>query len=118
MYLAFRNNYGRTVSVAVMKRDQDGCGQYGGWATKGWWVLAPGEKKSAIYTTNRYAYFYALATDGTWWGDPNGPTMYVNPYDRFESCYKIGTSTWDVVSTRRADLGTNLSSTHTVNLNP
>lgn len=116
MWLAFKNNYNRTVSVAVMQRDTDACGGYGGWATHGWWVLNPGELKTAIWTANRYAFFYAKATDGRWWGDANGPSMYVDPYRRFDSCINIGTSTWDVVGTARADLGTLLPNRHTVNL--
>lgn len=117
MWLAFRNVYRRPFSVAVMQRDTDACGgEYGGWATHGWWGLNPGESKTVIWTRNRYAYFYARATDGRWWGDENGPRMYVNFYDRFDSCIRIASSSWDVVSTARADLGTLLINTHTVSL--
>ena len=37
---------------------------------------------------------------------------------RFDSCVSIGTNTWDLVNAARADLGTNMQNTHTVNLNP
>ena len=61
-WLAFKNNYSKLVSVAVMQRDDDACGgEYGGWATHGWWNLNPGETKTVIYTSNRYVYFYAHA---------------------------------------------------------
>jgi len=117
MWLEFRNNYSRTISVAVMQRDADACGgEGGGWATHGWWVLGAGETKTAIWTANRYVYFYAKATDGRWWGNPSGPRMYVNPYRKFDSCVNIGVSTWDVVNTASADLGTYLPNRHTVNL--
>lgn len=116
MWLAFRNSYGRTLSVAVMQHDLGGCGGHGDWGTHGWWVLAPGEEKAAVWTANRYAFFFARATDGRWWGDSNGPRMYVNPFSRFDSCVGIGVSTWDLVSTARTDLGTFLPNRHTVNL--
>ena len=44
--------------------------------------------------------------------------MYVNPHAKFDSCVSIGTNTWDLVNAARADLGTNMQNTHTVNLNP
>lgn len=116
-WFEFRNNYNRVVSVAVMKRDQDACGAYGGWSTHGWWNLNPGEKKTVMYSSNRYLFYFAQANNGVWWGDVNGPRMYVNPYDRFSSCYGIGTSTWNVVTTARADGGSFLGNRHTVNLN-
>jgi uncharacterized protein involved in tolerance to divalent cations len=49
-YLAFQNNSGRQVSATVMQEDLDACGQYGNWATHGWWNGNPGEEKTAIYT--------------------------------------------------------------------
>jgi hypothetical protein len=118
-WLAFHNNYGLTVSVAVMQVDQDACGgEGGGWATHGWWNLNPGESKTAIWTKYDAAYYYARATNGAWWGDPNGPGVYVNPYERFDSCIQIGTSTWDIVRMIRVGVGSVLFNTHTVNLNP
>ncbi len=108
----------RTLSVAVMQLDSAACGSFGGWATHGWWNLNPGEAKTVISTTNRYAFFYARAVDGRWWGDATGPRMYVNPHAKFDSCVSIGTNTWDLVNAARADLGTNMQNTHTVNLNP
>src|SRR5216117_2920566 len=55
--VSFRNSYGKTVSVAIL-RDSEICG---GWAKKGWYELAPGEVKKVFSTTARYAYYYAEA---------------------------------------------------------
>jgi uncharacterized membrane protein len=120
MWLAFKNNYSHIVSVAIMDYDTGACGGEGqDWATHGWWNLNPGESKTVVWTTNQYAFFYAESQDGASWGDPNGPRMYVIQ-QRFDSCYGIGTSTWDVVGTARADVGWPPAApfTHTVNLNP
>jgi uncharacterized membrane protein len=117
-WLRFQNNYSLEVSVAVMQVDTDACGGYGGWATHGWWNLNPGQSTTAIWTQYDAAYFYAKAGNGASWGDPNGPSVYVDPYNRFDSCLQIGTSTWDVVGMSRVDLGSFLFNTHTVNLNP
>src|SRR3954463_7341296 len=62
----FRNRHGTTGYVAFMRYDPDGCGGDGNWQTKGWLKLAPGETKG-FSTSNRYAYYYAKATDGTKW---------------------------------------------------
>jgi uncharacterized membrane protein len=121
MWLAFHNNYSQPVSVAIMDYDTGACGGEGGnWATHGWWNLNPGETKTVIWTTNQYAFYYAEASNGTWWGDSNGPRIYVHPA-RFDSCYNIGaTGDWRVVGTARADVGWPPARpfTHTVNLNP
>ncbi|SLE58782.1 Uncharacterised protein [Mycobacteroides abscessus subsp. abscessus] len=62
-WLAFHNNYSLPVSVAVMQVDSDACGgEYGGWATHGWWNLNPGESKTAIWTKYDAAYYYAKAS--------------------------------------------------------
>ncbi|GGN83399.1 DUF1036 domain-containing protein [Nocardia rhizosphaerihabitans] len=117
-WLAFHNDYGLVVSVAVMQVDPGACGGYGGWATHGWWNLNPGETKTAIWTKYDAAYYYAKASNGAWWGDSTGPRVYVNPYAAFHSCVLIGTSTWDVVNMKRVGVGSNLHNTHTVNLIP
>jgi hypothetical protein len=116
-WFAFKNNHSKPVSVAVMKEDKDACGSDGGWMAHGWWNLNPGETQTVIYSENRYLYFYAHAGDGTWWGDPNGPEVFVNPYAKFDQCYLIGTSTWDEVRMARADGGSFLGNHHTQNLN-
>ena len=118
-WFAFKNNYSKLISVAIMQKDTDACGgEYGGWATHGWWNINPGDTKTVAYSSNRYLYFYAHAGDGTWWGNPQGPDVYVDPIQKFDSCYQIGTSTWDVVTMARADGGSFLGNHHTQNLNP
>jgi uncharacterized membrane protein len=118
-WFAFHNNYTQLVSVAVMQFDPDACGGEGGnWASHGWWNLNPGETKTAIWTKYDTAYFYGEAGDGSWWGNENGPRVYVNPYDRFDSCYAIGHSTWDIAEMEPAYLGSFLYNTHTVSFNP
>jgi hypothetical protein len=58
-WLAFHNNYGLTVSVAVM---QDACGgEYGGWATHGWWNLNPGESNPPALTAATVRHDHGLA---------------------------------------------------------
>jgi Protein of unknown function (DUF1036) len=121
MWLAFQNNYSQPLSVAIMDYDTDACGGEGGdWATHGWWNLNPGESQTVLWTTNQYAYFYAEAVDGTWWGDSNGPGVYVHP-EQFDSCYNIGaTGDWYIINMAQADVGWPPVApfTHTVNLNP
>jgi len=120
MWLAFHNNYGQIVSVAIMDYDTDACAGYGDWATHGWWNLNPGDSQTVLWTTNQYVYFYAEAGDGAWWGDSNGPTVYVHP-ERFDSCYNIGaTGDWVTVGMAQVDVGWPpvRPFTHTVNLNP
>ena len=104
MWLAFKNSYNKRVRVAVMQHDTDACGEYGNWATEGWWKFDPGNSRSVIWTPNRYVYYYAEATDGRYWGDKDGPKIYINPYENFESCYKIGTTSWDVVRVQQVNL--------------
>ncbi|HSK26086.1 MAG TPA: DUF1036 domain-containing protein [Jiangellales bacterium] len=116
--MAFRNRYNQHVWVAIMCRDTGACGgEGGGWRTEGWWSLSPGEAKTAFWTTNQYAYFYAEAQDGRWWGDSVGPAVYVRN-ERFQGCYAIGTSTWRIVRMSQLNVGWPPSApgTHTINL--
>jgi uncharacterized membrane protein len=121
MWVAFRNNTNQHVWVATMRQDTDACGgEGGGWRTEGWWSLSPGEAKTAFSTTNQYAYFYAEAQDGSWWGDTAGPGVYVSN-DRFADCYAIGhTAPWRIVSMSEINVGWPPAApgTHTLNLNP
>jgi hypothetical protein len=120
MWVAFRNNTNQHVWVATMRRDTDACGGEGaGWRTAGWWSLSPGEAKTAFWTTNQYAYFYAEAQDGSWWGDTVGPQVYVRD-ERFDDCYGIGhTAPWYIVSMAELNVGWPPAApgTHTLNLN-
>jgi hypothetical protein len=115
-WLEIHNTYHEAVSIVIMKEDQDGCGEYGNWATHGWFILNSGDTGTVLYTEYDAAYVYVEAPDGKWWGDPNGPEIYVNPYDKFDSCIGIGTSTWDVVQPARVYLGKFLLGTTTANL--
>jgi Protein of unknown function (DUF1036) len=120
MQVAFHNNTNQHVWVATMRLDTDACGGEGGdWRTAGWWSLSPGEEKTAFGTTNQFAYFYAEAEDGTWWGDNAGPGAYVTD-DVFDDCVAIGHSApWRVVSMAEINVGwpPALPGTHTINLN-
>jgi uncharacterized membrane protein len=117
MWVAFKNSYSTVVSVAIMRKDSDGCGSYGGWATQGWWVLNPGESKTAFSTSNQYSYYYAHSTDGREWRDDGGPSVYVAS-ERFNSCLNIGSTASRIVNMRKVDVGWPPSRpfTHTVNL--
>jgi uncharacterized membrane protein len=118
MWVAFKNIYNQSISVAIMKQDTDACGGEGGnWATAGWWLLNPGESKTAFWTTNQYSYYYAEAQDGVSWGDSNGPAVYVTS-TRFNSCLNIGSSNARIVTMNKVDVGWPPAApfTHTVNL--
>ena len=98
--IRFRNRTTSTVSVAVMYWTySEACGKYGGWATKGWWNLDPGELKTAVNSRSTTVYYYARSNDGqyVWAGDE--PQMYVTD-DAFDSCRNITQSTWERVGLR------------------
>jgi hypothetical protein len=105
MRVYFRNSYPAKVWVAIMRYDPDSCrGEYGTWATAGWWGLNPGQQVWPFSTNNRYAAFYADAEDGAFWAGEYGP-VYVY-YQAFESCINIGsTAAYDVVGMRLIDIG-------------
>ncbi len=100
----FRNSYPQTVWVAVMYFDPQHCGEFGNWATAGWWRITPGGQAWAFSTSNRYACFYAEADDGAVWSGPYGPA-YVY-YDAFDSCIDMGSNVYyEIVGMRLIDLG-------------
>jgi uncharacterized membrane protein len=112
----FRNSHDTTVWVAFMRYDPDRCRGYGDWQTKGWLRLKPGEVKQAFTTSNRYAYYYAKAADGTKWSGTNQSVksrpVYVY-HSAFDSCLTIGsTDAYGTVSMRRIEVRRSL----TVNL--
>ena len=114
MRVYFRNSYGTKVWVAIMRYDPDSCGEYGNWATAGWWGIDPGQQVWAFSTNNRYAAFYADADDGAHWSGPYGP-VYVY-WEAFDSCVNIGsTAAYGIVGMRLIDVG---DSDHVVNLVP
>lgn len=104
MNVYFRNSYSAKVWVAIMRYDLDSCGEYGNWATEGWWGINPGEQILAFKTDNQYAAFYAKAADGGHWSGEYGP-VYVY-HERFDSCIDIGsTAAYDIVGMRLIDTG-------------
>jgi uncharacterized membrane protein len=105
MQVHFRNSYTSRIWIAIMRYDPAGCGgQYGNWATKGWWSIQPGESVYAFNTNNRYFCYYAEAQDGGVWNGPYGP-IYVYR-DAFDSCVNIGsTAAYGTVGTRLKDGG-------------
>jgi len=112
MRVYFRNSYGTKVWVTIMRYDPDSCGEYGNWATAGWWGIDPGQQVWAFSTNNRYAAFYADADDGAHWSGPYGP-VYVY-WEAFDSCVNIGsTAAYGTVGMRLIDVG---DSDHIVNL--
>jgi hypothetical protein len=91
MQLCFENSHSSRLWVAVMWYDPSGCGDYGNWATRGWWNIDPGETvHTNVWTANRYFCFYAEAEDGTVWGGPYGPAYCT--YRAFDSCVNIGST--------------------------
>jgi uncharacterized membrane protein len=104
----FCNKYPLRVQVAFMWYDPTGsCSSDGQWATKGWWILAPGECKTVfgrdLQKVNKYYYYYAESPDDgfSWRGNVN---VYV-PYRTFESCLNIGSTDARVVGFRKVDIG-------------
>lgn len=102
MELHFINGYNQLLSVAIMFYSPDGCRDYGLWGTRGWWNLNPGGSAYVLNTNNRYAAYYAEATDGRIWAGDRGP-VYVYP-NAFDSCLNIGSTAARRVSMRLVDL--------------
>lgn len=92
--VAFRNSYGKTVSVATMRENTDACGGDGrGWQTQGWYNIAPGQVLRVFTTEARYAYYYAQAADGATWSGDWGLNGSVTVYDTaFNSCLGYGST--------------------------
>ncbi|HEY0639250.1 MAG TPA: DUF1036 domain-containing protein [Pseudonocardiaceae bacterium] len=111
MQLHFRNNYGPRIWVAIMFHDPAGCSAYGGWGTRGWWAIDHGGSAYVLNTGNRYAYFYAEASDGAVWAGPFGP-IYA-PSSAFSSCLNLGVTGARRVGLREVYIP---SDVHTVNL--
>lgn len=113
MEVHFKNSYGPRIWIAIMRYDPGTCGQYGNWATAGWWNVSNGQSVHAFNTSNRYFCYYAEAADGHLWTGNYGP-IYVYR-DAFSSCLNIGsTAAYGRVGTRLKDGGN--SDKYTVNL--
>lgn len=104
MQVHFKNSYSARIWIAIMRYDPSGCGQYGNWATAGWWSILPGQSVHAFNTNNRYFCYYAESQDGRVWSGPYGP-MYVYR-NAFNSCVNIGsTAAYATVGTKLKDGG-------------
>jgi uncharacterized membrane protein len=113
MQLHFRNSYGPRIHVAIMFYDP-GCSSYGSpWGTRGWWGIDYGGQAYVLNTNNRYAYYYAEATDGAVWTGQFGP-IYV-PWQAFNLCENLGQTGARIVGLREVYIP---SDSHTVNLVP
>jgi Protein of unknown function (DUF1036) len=114
MDVHFRNSYGPRIWVAIMRYDPDACpGEYGSWATEGWWGMNEGEEVFAFSTSNRFAAYFAKAEDGAFWSGNYGP-VYVY-HQAWSSCVDIGsTGAYGTVDMRLID--TDDADKYTVNL--
>ncbi|MDX6718681.1 MAG: hypothetical protein QOJ63_935 [Solirubrobacteraceae bacterium] len=104
----FVNGRARTVSVAIMFYDPDGCRDAGFWGTRGWWNISPGASAYVLNTNNRYFAFYAESVaDGGVWSGNRGP-VFVHRTG-FDSCVNIGDNNPEtrVVGMRQLDLHVN-----------
>jgi uncharacterized membrane protein len=67
MGLYFKNNTNETLQV-VISYPNDNCS--GGYAVKGWWILAPGQTKKAFsgWAGKHYFYYFAESqSSGRFW---------------------------------------------------
>lgn len=70
MSLHFVNRHRAPVSICILWYNTS-CNPP--WRKTGWWNVNPGGVATPLIgnLNNRYYYFYARASDGTYWGDPN-----------------------------------------------
>ncbi|KON85454.1 hypothetical protein AF332_00240 [Sporosarcina globispora] len=85
MGLYFKNTTNETLQV-VISYPKDNCS--GGYAVKGWWILAPGQEKKAWsgWAGKQRFYYYAesQSSERFWPRDGNSPTA-VQTY-AFDTC--------------------------------
>lgn len=83
MSLTFVNRRNAPVSIMVMWHET-GCNPP--WRKGGWLTVAPGASGIALDgdLNNRYFYFYARASDGSYWGSQKYHTLV--PDNNFEAC--------------------------------
>jgi len=84
MSISFTNQHGTPLSVCLVWYNP-GCPDTP-FRKTGWWNLAPGQGVTALNGPyrNRYFYFYAEASDGSWWGDPRWRVTVTN--QAFDRC--------------------------------
>lgn len=97
MWLAFENVHGRRLWVAVGYYSP-GCPDGTSWAKMGWWQLDPGESATVLWTTSRFATFFAEDDIGATWG---GNIVTAVPSSAFDWC-------WNTASTATEDVGMTL----------
>lgn len=101
--VSFKNDYGKKIYVAYMRRDF-GCITEGGepWEIRGWINLDPGETEyRANPTRNQWFYYYAEAVDAAVWG---GPFVIQVTNTKFDTCAGLGkTGAWYSVGMRELD---------------
>ncbi len=84
MSLTFVNNYRTPVSIMYVWHET-GCGDPP-WRKGGWLTVETGQSRVALDgdLNNRYLYFYARASDGSYWGSNNFRTLVSDR--NFEVC--------------------------------
>jgi uncharacterized membrane protein len=85
-WFRFTNRTSEMVQV-TFQWSSPNCPDGGGWETKGWWILAPGETKTVfgvdLQTVGRHYYYYAESiTRKTW----SGPFQTCTPHPAFDWC--------------------------------
>jgi uncharacterized membrane protein len=114
--LRFCNQYTTTVSVCI-EWYRPGCPDGGDWEKAGWWVMQPGECKTAfggdVDDVNRYWYYFAFATDGAVWAGEFNETV---PDRVFDWCSNTSSTDSRTVGMRQLDVGD--SDNYIVNLTP
>lgn len=84
MSIAFVNKHGTPLSICLVWYNP-GCSNPP-FRKTGWWNLAPGEARTVLNGPyrNRYFYFYAEASDGSYWGDQRWRIAVTN--NAFDRC--------------------------------
>jgi uncharacterized membrane protein len=99
MWLRFENVHGRRLWVAVGYYSP-GCPDGSNWAKKGWWQLDPGQSAIVLWTTNRFATFFAEDDVGAQWA---GNVVTAVPSSAFDWCWNTGSSASENVGMRVLD---------------
>ena len=85
MSISFVNKHGTPVSVCLVWYNPN-CSDPP-FRKSGWLNLAIGEGRPFLNGAyrNKYFYFYAEASDGSYWGDPRFRAAVIN--NRFDTCF-------------------------------
>lgn len=96
-WLQFCNGTSDTVNVAISFHDPYTCGALGDWRDKGWWVMSPGECKTALGgdLDNSTYYYYAFSKSSTWSGDTYVDCVPLTVFDQCDAyCLYPDTATY------------------------